>query len=138
MLIIKILIFALPYFQLVRSKHRRYGGFSGNKLNINFEIIFVSTMKLAKNLWMRRSFDSTIALPSNPWASLLKQTVCTLHNAMMKETKNFTLALFHPNRDWKMSTNSLLLIEALFVIHLKFLVVHKSKIMIFRALSTHV
>lgn len=76
-------------------------------------------MKLAKNRYMRRVLDSTFALPSNPWASLLKHTVCTLHNVMMKETKNFTLALFHPKRAWKMSTNSLLLIEALFFMFLR-------------------
>jgi hypothetical protein len=69
---------------------------------------------------MRRRLDSTLAFPSNPWASLLKHTVCTLHKAMMNETKNLTLAFFHPKRAWKMSTNSVLLIEAFFFKHLDF------------------
>jgi len=76
-------------------------------------------MNSAKNRWMRLRLESTLALPSNPCAILLKQTVCTLHYAMMNETKNFTLALFQPKRAWNMLTNSVLLIETLVFIKLR-------------------
>jgi hypothetical protein len=36
---------------------------------------------------------SIFALPSNPWASMLKHTVCTLHNAMIKTQR--TLPWFY-------------------------------------------
>ena len=44
--------------------------------------------------WILRKDESTLASESKPVASFSKQTVCTLHKALINKPKNFILAKF--------------------------------------------
>ena len=82
----------MPYFQLIRVKHNRYGGISGNKLNKNLAINLLSNTKFELNRRKTLISDSTLAVPSNPRARLIKRAVCPLHSAMEPDY----LSCLHP------------------------------------------
>src|SRR4030065_1829790 len=92
--IVRMLMFFIPNFQFVLSKTSLYGGSWGNRANINLATKSESSEYSDINLCILRNDDSALTLESNPQASFSKQTVCTLHNALINKPKNFIRAKF--------------------------------------------
>ena len=91
---VRILMFFDPNFQLVLSKANLYGGSCGSRENTKPAIMSESSEYSDINLCILRSDESTLTLVSKLHASFSKQTVCTLHNALINKPKNFIRARF--------------------------------------------
>src|SRR5450759_4767796 len=112
---VRILMFFDPNFQLVLSKASLYGGLWGSRENTNRAIMSESSEYSDINLCILRSDESTLTLVSKPQASFSKQTVCTLHNALINKPKNFIRAKFilSPKNSFNVSDKIVTLFSAL-------------------------
>lgn len=81
-------MFFVPNFQFVLSSTSLYGGLCGSRENTNRAIRSESNVYSDINLWILRKDESAFASESKPQASFSKQTVCTLHNALINKPKN--------------------------------------------------
>ena len=91
---VRMLMFFVPNFQFVLSKTSLYGGSCGSRANINLATRSESSEYSDMNRCILRNDDSALTPESNPQASFSKQTVCTLHNALINKPKNFIRAKF--------------------------------------------
>ena len=115
---VSMLMFFVPNFQLVLSKTSLYGGSWGSKANINLATRSESSGYSAINRCILLSDDSTLTLESNQQASFSKQTVCTLHNALINKPKNFIRAKFilSPKNSFNVSDKTVTLFSTLIFI----------------------
>ena len=115
---VRILMFFDPNFQLVLSKASLYGGLCGSRENTNRAIRSESSEYSDINLCILRNDDSALTLESNPQASFSKQTVCTLHNALINKPKNFIRAKFilSPKNSFNVSDKTVTLFSTLIFI----------------------
>lgn len=115
---VRMLMFFVPNFQFVLSKTSLYGGLCGSRANINLATRSESSEYSDINLCILRNDDSVLTLESNPQASFSKQTVCTLHNALINKPKNFIRARFilFPKNSFNVSDNNVTLFSTLIFI----------------------
>ena len=115
----------LPFFvhckfplTFVRSNASLYGGSCGNRAKINLATRSVSSENSDMNLCILRSDDSALASHSKLHASFSKQTVCTLHNALINKPKNLIRARFilSPKNSFSVSDKTVTLLLALIFI----------------------
>ena len=115
---VRMLMFFAPSFQLVLSNASRYGGSCGSSANRNLAIRSRSSEYSDINRCILRSDDSVLTSLSKPQAIFSKQTVWTLHNALINKLKNLMRARFilSPKYSFKVSVITVTLLSALMFI----------------------
>lgn len=91
---VRMFVFFVPNFLFVLSRTTLYGGSGGRSTNINFATRSESSEYYATNLYILRKKDPVLTLDSKPQANFSKQTVCSLHNALINKTKNLIRTKF--------------------------------------------
>ena len=105
---VKILMSALPHFQLVRSIVKYQQPFVTNNRKIKPAIISKSIVTWAKKRWRRLYRDALSAGLLIEHAILFKLTVLVTNNANNIFAKQVTRALFQLKFEFKIPTNSLI------------------------------
>jgi len=104
-----------PNFQFVLSSASLNGGLSGSRAKINLATRSESREYSDINLCILRSDYSYFASESKPQASFSKQTVCTLHKALINKPKNLIRAksILFPKNSFNVSDNIVTLFSTL-------------------------